>query len=185
MILFDKAGKSNTDEVMKAVNARGKELEINTCVLATTNGLTAERAVELLEDFNIVAVTHFTGLKEPNFQELAKEKRTQLEAAGVKVLTSPHTFCGVGRAVKVKFGTFQVEEIIAETLKIFGIGTKVAIEISLMAADAGLIKTGEPIICVAGTGTGADTALILRAVNTLNFFDLKIREIICKPMLVK
>ncbi len=183
MILFEKPGKSNTDDVLKYVKEKGNELGIKTCVLATTNGATAERAVEILEGFNIVAVTHYTGFKEPNFQELTIDRRKQLEDSNVKVLTSSHTFCGIGRAVRVRFNTYQVDEVIAETLKLFGVGTKVAVEVSLMAADAGLIATGESVICIGGTGTGADTALILRAVNTLDFFKLKIREFICKPAL--
>ncbi|MCP3940645.1 MAG: hypothetical protein GY710_04075 [Desulfobacteraceae bacterium] len=183
LILFKKAGKNNTDDVLNCVKDKGNELGIKTLVLATTNGVTAQRAAEILDDFNIVAVTHYTGLTKPNFQELSESKRKQLEASNVKVLTSSHTFCGIGRAVRLRFNTYQVDEIIGETLKLFGAGTKVAVEVSLMAADAGLINTGESVICVGGTGTGADTALVLRAVNTLDFFKLKIREILCKPML--
>lgn len=183
MILFEKPGKTNTDDVLKCVKETGEALGIKTCVLATTKGFTAERAAEILEGFDVVAVTHFTGLKEPNFQELPEETREQLEASGVKVLTSGHSFYGIGRAVRLRFNTYQVDEVIAETLKLFGVGVKVAVEVSLMAADAGLIKTGEEVLCVGGTGKGADTAVVLRAVNTGDFFNLKIREILCKPSL--
>jgi hypothetical protein len=57
----------------------------------------------------------------------------------------------------------------------------VAIELSMMAADAGLIRTDEDVISVGGTGKGSDSALLLRPVNSFNFFDLKVKEIICKP----
>jgi len=60
---------------------------------------------------------------------------------------------------------------------------KVACEIALMAADAGLVRTDEDVISIAGTGRGADTAVVLRPVNTRNFFDLKVKEILCKPRL--
>ena len=63
--------------------------------------------------------------------------------------------------------------------QLFGQGTKVAVEVSLMAADTGQIKVGEKVIAIGGTGVGADTALVLTAVNTIDFFDLKIHEIIC------
>ncbi len=185
MLLFKKPGKANSESVLNCVKERGNALGIKTCVLATTSGTTAELAVEILDDFDIVAVTHFTGLKEPNYQELSKSRKEKLEDANVKILTSTHAFCGIGRAARVRFKTYQIEEIVAETLKLFGSGTKVAIEVSLMAADAGLINTGESVICVGGTGTGADTALVLRAVNTLDFFKLKVREILCKPELYK
>ena len=57
---------------------------------------------------------------------------------------------------------------------------KVAIEISVMAADAGLVRTDENIV-IAGTGVGADYAIVLKPVNSNDLFDLKVREIICKP----
>jgi hypothetical protein len=50
-----------------------------------------------------------------------------------------------------------------------------------MATDAGLIRAGEDVIAIGGTGGGADTAILARSANTHNFFDMKIREIICKP----
>ena len=58
---------------------------------------------------------------------------------------------------------------------------KVACEIAMMAADSGLVRTDEDIIAIAGTSRGADTAVVLRPVNSHNFFDLKIKEILCKP----
>jgi len=51
----------------------------------------------------------------------------------------------------------------------------------MMAADGGLVPTDEDAISIAGTGRGADTAVVLKPVNSHNFFDLKIREILCKP----
>jgi len=89
----------------------------------------------------------------------------------------------VGRAVRKKLGTYELEEIIAYTLRIFGEGTKVAVEIALMAADAGLISTREPCISVGGTDRGADTAILLRPAHAQNFFDIRIMEILAKPQL--
>ncbi|MEJ2738360.1 MAG: hypothetical protein P8105_00705, partial [Dehalococcoidia bacterium] len=79
--------------------------------------------------------------------------------------------------------TYQTEEIIAQTLRIFGEGIKVVCEIALMAADAGLVNTGQDVVCIGGTGHGADTAVVLQPVNAQRFLDLKIKEIICKPRL--
>jgi hypothetical protein len=58
---------------------------------------------------------------------------------------------------------------------------KVVIEITVMAADAGLVRTDEDIIAIGGSGRGADTAVVLKPVNSNDFFDLKIKEILCKP----
>ena len=51
----------------------------------------------------------------------------------------------------------------------------------MMAADGGLVRTDEDVISIAGTHEGIDTAIVLKPVNVHNFFDLKVREILCKP----
>jgi hypothetical protein len=139
----------------------------------------------------VVVVTHSTGFKKPNHQELTGENRAAIEAAGGKVLTCQHAFGGVGRAVRKKLRTYQLEEFIAYTLRIFGEGMKVVVEIALMAADAGLVRTDEAasshvrsgVIAIAGTGKGADTAVVLKPANAQAFFDLKVLEVLCKPRL--
>jgi hypothetical protein len=60
---------------------------------------------------------------------------------------------------------------------------KVACEIAAMAADAGLVRTDAEIIAVGGTGRGADTAVVLLPNYSHRFFNMKIKEIICKPRL--
>ncbi len=121
------------------------------------------------------------GFEGPNVQEMSDENRKRLESAGVRIFTGQHSFGGVGRAVRNKLGTYQVDEIMAFTLRTFGQGTKVAVEIALMAADAGLVRTDEDIISMGGTGKGVDTALVIRPSNSFRFFELKVREVICKP----
>jgi len=52
-----------------------------------------------------------------------------------------------------------------------------------MAADAGLVRTDTPLIGIAGTGKGADSAAVVVPANAQDFFDLRVHEIICKPRL--
>jgi hypothetical protein len=104
-----------------------------------------------------------------------------VEAGGGIVLTASHAFTGIGGAMRKKFRMFLLGDIIANTLRIFGQGMKVVCEIALMAADAGLVRTDEDIIAIAGTGRGADTAVVLKPVNTNDFFDMRVQEILCKP----
>ena len=65
----------------------------------------------------------------------------------------------------------------------FGEGIKVAIEIALMAADAGMVSIQSPCISIGGTATGVDAALVLIPANAQNFFDLRVLEILAKPRL--
>jgi len=179
---FHKPGGKNTKAVMEAVFRRAEELSISKVLIATCSGRTAYEALKILQkEVKIIAVTHVTGYEKPNYQELEEKDRRELEAQGITVLTCQHAFGGVGRAVRNKLSTYQVDEIMAYTLRIFGQGIKVAIELALMAADAGLVRTDEDVISVGGSGRGADSAIVLQPANSSRFFDLKVKEIICKP----
>lgn len=85
--------------------------------------------------------------------------------------------------MREKFATRTIGDIIAYTLRVFGQGMKVACEITLMAADSGLVRTDEDVIAIGGSRSGADIAILVRPANSSTFFDLKVREILCKPHL--
>lgn len=178
---FHTPGRENTERVLQIAKTRAEQLGIRSIVVATTTGQTGVRASEVFKGYNLIAVTHSAGFKEPNFQELTDENRRAIEANGGRILTCQHAFGGVGRAVRKKLQTYELEEIVAFTLRIFGEGMKVACEIALMAADAGLIRVGEPAIAIGGTGRGADTAVVLLPANVQAFFDMRIMEVLCKP----
>jgi hypothetical protein len=181
-LFFQKAGPRNTRQVLEAVARRAGELSIDQVLLPTCSGKTVFEALEVLPSgLRITAITHVTGFREPDHQELDPGVRKELEEKGVTVYTGQHAFGGVGRAVRNKMSTYQVDEIMANTLRVFGHGTKVAVELALMAADAGLVRTDLDVISTGGTASGIDTALVLRPANSFRFFDLKVRELICKP----
>jgi hypothetical protein len=178
---FAKPGSENTAETLKLAAERAAALNIKTILIATTTGDTAIKAAEIFNSHKIVAVTHSTGFKQPNTQEMTHENINRFEALGGTVLTCQHAFGGVNRAIRKKLNTFEIDEIIAYTLRIFGQGMKVIPEITMMAADAGLVRTDEPIMGIAGTGRGADTAAIIVPVNAQDFFNMRILEIVCIP----
>jgi hypothetical protein len=183
IVYFDQPGRQNTDEVLRLAKTRAEELGIKSILVASTTGETAVKATEVFKGAKIVAVSHFTGMRGPNTQEFTEENRGKVLSAGGTVLTATHAFSGLGRAMRKKFGMYLFEEMAANTLRIFGHGMKVVCEITLMAADAGLVRTDEDIIVIAGSSRGADTAVVLRPVNSEDFFDLKVSEILCKPRL--
>jgi len=180
-VLFDQPGRHNTEQTLSVAKRRADELGIDTVLVATTRGTTGVQAARLFQGYKVVVVTHCTGFREPNIQELEQENREAIEAAGATILTCQHAFGGVSRAVRKKWGTYELDEIVAQTLRIFGQGTKVCVEIALMAADAGWVTVGEPCISIGGTGWGADTALVLKPANVQQFFDLEVQEILAKP----
>lgn len=182
-VYFEKPGPGNTAKTLELAGQRAKELGIRTIIVATTSGSTALEAAKFLPTFNIVAVTHSTGFSAKDVQELSEANKAGLEKLGVKVLTCQHALGGVNRAVRFKLKTYQLDEIIAYTLRTMGQGFKVCLEIAMMAADAGLASVKEEAVCIGGTGSGADTAVVLTPVNAQDFFDLKVHELICKPRL--
>ena len=180
-IYFEKSGLDNTKAVMQCVKTWSEKLNIDKIVVATTRGTTGALAAETLKSRCVITVTHSAGFRSENEQELTSENRSRIESFGGIILTCQHAFGGPSRALRLKFNTTAVDDIIANTLRMFGQGMKVAIEVTLMAADAGLIDTTNDIIAVGGTGYGADTAIVIKPANVSRFFDLKIRNILCMP----
>jgi len=178
---FEKAGEENTEALLKTVKEYAESTGVKDIVVASTRGATGAAASKLLKGYNVVVVTHHAGFSEPGVQQLSEESRREILENGAKIVTGTHSLSSAERAVRKVFGTLQPLELMANTLRLMGEGTKVCVEITLMAADAGLIPADKDIIAVAGTGKGADTALLIRPSNAARFFDLKIREIIAKP----
>jgi len=156
---------------------------IHYVVVATSTGETGVRFLDALagQDVKLVCVTHHAGFGKDDDLDLVPEHSATLRAAGVPLLVGTHALSGVGRSISAQFGGTSPVELIAHTLRLFGQGMKVCVEIAVMAADAGLIPTDRDIICVGGTGHGADTAVVLRPAHMNRFFDLRIREVLCKP----
>jgi hypothetical protein len=190
-VYFEKPGVANTEMTLALARQRAGELGITTIVVASTSGMTAVKAMNALKGLRVVVVTHCAGFLEPDTQEFTEENRKIVESQGGMLLTTAHAFGGLSRACRQNEipqarTTYVVGDLIASTLKVFSQGTKVACEIAVMAADAGLVRTDEEVIAIAGTGgegRGADTALVIQPANAHHFFDLRVKEIICKPRL--
>jgi len=180
-VYFDSAGPENTEKTLRLVKNRAQDLKISTVVVPTSSGASGVKAVRILDGLRVIVVTHCTGMIEPNFQELTDENRDKIIEVGGIIHTAQHTFGGFNRAVRRRFRTYELDEIVASVLRLFSAGVKVAIEISAMAADAGLVRTDEDVISLGGTVSGLDTAAVIKPANAHDFFNIKIREIICKP----
>jgi len=180
---FEETGSDNTEAVLAAARKRADELGIDTILVATTSGSTAIKAAETFSGKKVVAVTHYTGFSDPNEQQVSEANQKRLAELGVSIQTATHVFGAIGASSERALAGSQVGDAIAHTLRMFGQGTKVTCEIAAMAADAGLTRTDEDVISIAGSSSGADTAIVVQPANTSRLFDMKVREIICKPRL--
>lgn len=177
---FEKKGLENTATTIELALNTAKEKGIKNIVVATSKGDTA-KLLKNVDGFNIVVVTHANGYAGPGKGDIEESTCKELRDAGMKVLTTTHVLSGAERGISKMFGGVSPVEIIAQTLRMFGQGTKVCVEISIMALDAGMIPYGEPIIAVGGSARGADTAVILTPSHASSVFETQIHEIICKP----
>jgi hypothetical protein len=182
-IYFDKPGREHTETVAAAVRKRCEELKIKYVVVASNTGETALKFCEALKgaDVKLVVVTSHIGFHGEDKSDLDEDKKREIEQKGVQVVRCSHALSGIGRSITNKFGGVTPVELIAHTLRRFCEGVKVAVEISIMAADAGAVPTDTEIIAAGGTGRGSDTAVVLKPAHMNNFFDLEIREIIAMP----
>jgi hypothetical protein len=179
---WEKAGQVNTDNTIKLALETALEMGINYIAAATCTGQTVKKILELKpKEINIIAVTHHVGFAGPGVDEMPPEVRAELNECGVKILTTTHLFAGVDRAIRNQFGGVYPAEIMAQTLRIFGQGVKVAVEAAVMALDAGLIPFGEDVISIGGTAEGVDAAIVIRPAHSNHFFKTEVKEIICMP----
>ena len=181
---FEEQGNDYTDDLIKAVKDKLESSgDIKRILIASSTGESALKLYAALDDddIEIINVTHHMGFKEDNVADISDEMIKKLEDVGIKTYIGAHAFSGAARGVTNKYGGFSPLDVVADTLRMFCHGVKVSAEISIMAADAGLVPVGEKIIAIGGRGHGVDTAVILTPVNAKNLFDLKFHEIIAMP----
>jgi hypothetical protein len=196
IIYFDEPGPQNTDAVIKAVKEKLKDLEFRYVVVASESGKTALKVASQLSEFDvrIVCVSGYAGIRKTegrSWPDIKGEVKEELDRLKVKVLNeTPWIFRS--SAIDYHFlGESAPSVIMHKVLSRFmGYGFKTAIEITLLAAEAGAIPTDEEVIAIAGTGWlggGADCAIIVRPSVLPNawFIDgekgLEVREIIAIP----
>jgi len=178
---FEMGGEEHTEKALLIAKEAAIEKKIPYILVASTTGSVALKAAEIFKDtkIKIIAITHNTGFKDPGVQEMPESIRKKLKLKGVEVYTGTMVLRGIGAAVREIQGGSE-ENIIANTLRLFGQGIKVCVEMAAMAADAGLIPVGD-VIAVAGTRKGADTVAVVSAQPSNRFFNIKVREILAKP----
>ena len=176
---FEDPGKENTETTLELAIARAKARNIRKIVLASTRGETAKDLAARLAGTGItmVVVPHQYGFMAG--QRFTKELAAELEGQGHAVhfgtmLFHTEHFYGV-----------EAPKTLADLLRAFCQGMKVAVEIVLMAADGGKLEIGEEVVVVTGTGRGADTAVVAIAATSTHFKDFHVTEIICKPLRTK
>ena len=189
---FNACGQVNTEEALRLAIQRAGELGVKKMVVASETGLSALKASEMLWDtgISLIVVTSAAGTKVEKtvIGDLKigipdKGIWEKLERGGAKIVRATDPLYNIGAALE-HGGIPTLATIIRRCLGMISSGTAVCIAVTLMASDNGLLTEGEEVVTVAGSWVGLDTALVVRAANSVNFLKrgaLQIKEIICKP----
>jgi hypothetical protein len=176
IVYFEKPGPTNTDAALRLAAEEAVRRDIRTVILASTRGDTAKRAAALFAGTGVrlIVVPHQFGFTET--QLFPPALVDELEQQGHRVHFGTMLFHTDGL-----YGSGAAEAM-AMVLRTVCQGLKVCVEIVLMAGDAGLVSRGEEVIVVTGTRRGADTAVVALASTSHQLQDLRITEILCKPL---
>ena len=197
-VYFEKPGEEHTEETLRIALEAAKERGIDTVLVSSTTGYSALEALKVFEGsgLKIIIVTHQTGYRAPGAQLMLPETREKLEEAGMVVYTGTDVLTGgvevgMSRQRPAKSSPLDgrlpsivppITTVVAHTLRLFSQGVKVCPEIVMMVADAGLIPLDKKVVSVAGSHAGSDTAMVITPSTSNRIRDMKLHEIIVKPL---
>ena len=170
---FEKSGVDNTADVLDIALKRFKQGDIEVVVIASTFGKTALLAAEIFksEDISLLIVGEVLDGK----QSPPKDVCESLTDAGHKIIW------GLPMGAMSKFSRNDTPKLVSDAYKRVSEGFKVVCEIVLIAASSGFLQKGQKVLSIAGTHSGADTAIVARAAGYSDFMDFQVHEILCKP----
>jgi hypothetical protein len=189
---FDACGSMNTEKTLELAIERAQQLELQKLVVASETGLSALKAVELLEEseLQLVVVTSAAGtrIKGTAIGDLKigipdSKIWQRLVETGATVIRATDPLYNVG-AVFEHQRIPTLGSLFRQCLRLVSSGTAVCVGVVLMATDNGILHEGEEVVAAAGSWVGLDTAVVVSAANSVHLFErgkVEIREIICKP----
>lgn len=194
ILYFKKPGPHNTDSVIAATKERVKEGGIKHVVVASISGQTALKVAEELKNQNVsvVCVSGFPGwgtIHEIEYPFVRGKTRKALEKLKVVIVDRmPSSLSDTLDYGLARYGYTPASWTVAETLvSVGGYGLKTAVEAILMATDYGAVPPYKDVISMAGSDTGADTAIVARSTYSTHVFSgdstkrFQILEIIAMP----
>jgi uncharacterized protein len=156
---FEERGPANTERTLELAYEYARQAGIKSVVMASTRGYTAGKALEICSGLNLIAV----GIERDRFPA---EEIERFQQAGSVIF---------GREIESEYPSDM-----QTAFRRFGQGTKVAVQVAVLAVQAGLVDEGETVIGIGGSSQGADTALVIQA--SWGYPDVHVSEILCKPI---
>ena len=131
---FEQGGRGCTAETLRAARERAVQLGVRSVVVASTHGWTALEAAAAFEGTGIrVIAVSLSAAFENEGWTMTPPERAALEARGIPVLTCLHSLAdGIAEGF---LGESTPGNIVANTLRWFSQGMKVAVETSIMVVE--------------------------------------------------
>ena len=184
MKVFEKIGPENTQETIEI--ALNKAIELGTdIVFASSTGKTALEILKVAKEKKfknkLVMISLAYGYPNPGENRLDETLRKELENQGIHIITAAHVLSGAERGISKVYKTISPVEIMADTLRMISRGIKVCVECATMALDAGAIDYQKAVVCIGGSGAGADAACVMTPEYAHNILKAKVHEFLCMP----
>ncbi len=184
MICFENAGKQNTAETIRVALEKARALDCP-IVAASTMGVTADALLTAAEKAGfrnkVVIVRGCSSAMRDGVNLMKPEVRDALLARGAVIVTAAHALSAGERSISGSFKGAYPLEIMANTLRMLGQGTKVCVEAAVMALDADVLPFGVPVVAIGGSHRGADTAVVVTPSYSATVLKTVVNEILCKP----
>lgn len=187
---FEEYGEANTKDVIQVVLERLQDGGINTVVVASSSGKTAVAFAEALRAAGRRERVIVVAEPPPESSGISPATRAQLEGLDVEIVDyMPYASMAYSaQAAENVYGALDLLVVVFDAFRMVGgNGLKVAIEVGLMATNAGKVAPGQEIIAVGGTAGGADTAIVMKTAFSRNIFAKdpakrpEVREILAMP----
>lgn len=192
VFFFDCPGPQNTEHVLQAVKERLRRGDIDKVLVASESGRLAMKIKDAFPDKTIVCVTYdeYARLKY-NKPKLMKEKLDEKGVIVVNNIEEPISreliFRNWWIEKTLKMNGEQADLFWMSLICVGGHGFRTAVETVFMAVEAGIVEEGERVVSIAGTGWGADSAIVMKgsrfedAVGEHPEERLKVEEILAMP----
>lgn len=186
-------------EIFERARQRAERLGITNVLVATNTGSSVKAAQDVMGDgFRYFAIGNPSSSREKGLvlhDGISPATQAELERRGITVVLhdvpafvgheANEIFHSANRAYIERFGpTFEAEETIPSNIckvmvhvlsEFFGDGPRVCMEITLMAADSGLLPLDDDCVAITRPSQYAHTALIVHPVRSAALFSTRFR----------
>ena len=189
---FGNPGAHNTAKVMHAIKQRIQRKEIRNILVASESGRLALQIARAVTGARIVCVTYEekTRLKYHK-PALRKEALAQHGVTVVDTVKEPLcrelTFRNWWEGATINLPGPSADLFWMALICVGGHGFRTAVQNVFMAVEAGVVREGDRVVSVAGTGYGADSAIVMKASKFEDAVGLdpekrmKVEEILAMP----